>query len=126
MMLWSEASLSPSVSLASTSAVAFLSLDVNFAPGARLVSPAGTIIGGRGLSDGGSTNELSTMSLGVPLNPGAGNLISNGIIPDADALSAPVLPDSGVCGESPPRQALEKLNVRHSGNAVASPRPKRQ
>src|ERR1051326_678121 len=78
MMLSSEASLSPSVILARESAVAFLSLLVILASLARFLSPAGTIIGGRGLSESGSTKELNWISLGVPLKAGAGSLMFSG------------------------------------------------
>src|ERR1700676_2506493 len=86
-MLCSLASLSPSVILASASDVAFLSLQVSFALGAIFIRPGGTIIGGRGLSERGSTNWLSWMSLGVPLKAGDGNLIVNGTL-SPEPLSA--------------------------------------
>src|ERR1051325_1180571 len=86
-MLCSDASLSPSISLASISEVAFLSLAESFALGAMFFSPAGTIIGARGLSESGSTYALSWSSLGVPLKPGAGSLRLSGTISPAVALS---------------------------------------
>src|SRR6185369_7584433 len=73
MMLWSEGSLSPSVSLERTVSEALVSLLVSFLPGAMFLRPAGTIIGGRGLSESGSTKALSWMSLGVPLKAGSGS-----------------------------------------------------
>src|SRR5260370_33549817 len=74
MMLCSEDSLSPSVIFASISAVAFLSLRLIFAPDAMFFKPGGTIMGGRGLSESGSTYELIWTSLGVPLKAGEGSL----------------------------------------------------
>src|SRR5208283_312120 len=88
MMLESDASLSPSVILASMSEVAFLSLQVTLALGARLTRPRGTIMGGRGLSDIGSMSGLILICGGVPLKAGFGSLISSGTRspPDAGAL----------------------------------------
>ena len=87
-MLCSLASLSPSVSLAKASEVAFLSLQVILAPTAMFFKPGGTIIGGRGLSESGSTYELSWMSLGVPLKAGEGNLIFSGTLASSAAAAS--------------------------------------
>src|SRR5882724_1959972 len=87
-MLCSLASLSPSVILARASAVAFLSLQVILALGAMFLRPGGTIMGGRGLSESGSTYALSWMSLGVPLNAGAGSLITRGTWEESSAATA--------------------------------------
>src|ERR1035441_9700610 len=80
MMLWSDASLSPSVSLAKLSAGTFLSLQVilTLVSAAMFFRSGGTIIGARGLSERGSTLGPSWRSLGVPLKAGAGSLIASG------------------------------------------------
>src|ERR1043166_708779 len=67
--------------------VALVSLLVNFLPAATFLSPGGTIIGGRGVSDRGSTYALSWMSFGVPLKAGGGSFSSSG-------TRLPVLPAS--------------------------------
>src|ERR1017187_1913982 len=82
VMLWSDASLSPSVSLARLSAGTFLSLHVTLLPGARFSRPDGTIIGARGLAESGSTLGPSCRPLGVPLKAGAGNSRIRGTRPD--------------------------------------------
>src|ERR1035441_8308277 len=81
MMLWSAASLSPSVSLATLSAETFLSLHVTLLLGAMFLRPAGTIMGGRGLFGNGSTLGPSFRSLGRPLKAGAGKSRVRGTIP---------------------------------------------
>src|ERR1039458_2955135 len=81
MMLWSAASLSPSVSLGRLSAETFLSLHVTLLLGAMFLRPAGTIIGGRGLFGNGSTLGPSSRSLGTPLKAGAGKSRMRGTIP---------------------------------------------
>src|ERR1017187_2679060 len=80
MMLWSDASLSPSTSLARLSAGAFFSPHGVLTLGSRAMffRPAGTIIGARGLSEIGSTLGPSCRSLGVPLKAGAGSLMASG------------------------------------------------
>ena len=86
IMLWSDASLSPSLSLARLSAGTFLSLQVILTLGsaAMFFRPGGTIIGARGLSESGSTLGSSLKSLGVPLKAGAGSLSASGTRTRAD------------------------------------------
>src|ERR1035437_10397827 len=78
MMLWSEASLSPSVSLARLSAGTFLSLQVILLPGAMFFRPGGTIIGGRGLSEIGSALGPDRRAFGGALEGGGGQLGGRG------------------------------------------------
>src|SRR5579864_6188309 len=99
-MLSSEASLSPSVILARASEGAFLSLHVILAVGAMFLSPGGTISGGRGLSESGSTYELSWMSLGVPLKAGAGSLMMRGTRPEPADLLLLSSPAMALCANA--------------------------
>src|SRR5262249_12617056 len=109
MILCSLASLSPSVTFARASAVAFLSLHVILAPCAMFLSPAGTIIGGRGLSESGSTYELSWMSLGVPLNAGAGSFMLSGTL-SPEELSAAKAECVGIKLATPSPRKKPKVN----------------
>src|ERR1017187_1762610 len=80
-MLWSDASLSPSVSLATLSAETFLSLHVTLLLGAIFLRPDGTIMGGRGLTGNGSTLGPSFRYLGGLLKADAGKSSMSGTIP---------------------------------------------
>src|SRR5436309_3172752 len=73
-MLVSNASLSPSVILASAVAMALVSLLVILLWGATFLASAGIINGGRGVLDGASIFAPAGISFGVPTNAGAGNL----------------------------------------------------
>src|SRR5437667_640797 len=120
MMLWSEESLSPSLSLARDSSLAFLSLLVSLDAGARFLRPGGTSIGGRGSSERGSTYELSWMSLGVPLKAGGGNFSSSGTrSPAAAPLSLGGSEAALSFWESAAwEQELKRAKLRASGSAT--------
>jgi hypothetical protein len=68
----------PSVILANLSGRALVALLVTGLPSATLVTPGGTIKGGRGLPVGFSTSGEAGVSEGVPMKAAAGSLICKG------------------------------------------------
>ena len=102
---------------ASTLGVALGALLVTVLPRARFSRPGGTINGGRGFSESGSTFGPTLMSLGVPRNAGCGNFNGKGTRfwpPEPEALSSARMDGAAIkpSARATTRDCARRLNRR--------------